>query len=132
MRLWSLSFVIFLRFALGIIYIDRVEVDSNPKFASIVVNFTHDAEGNSITNATITTLIDITKLLIYFKIKLAEDENDKTFRRQFVSSVVDAEKVVCGKQSNGIINRFFDAFVRSADKIFKIPLPSVSQHNLEL
>lgn len=125
MLLSCLLLVAFLQFSFCTIYIDRADVDSNPKYASISVNFIHDPEGNSVTNVTFTTFINVTKLMIYFKIKLAENDDDKEFRRQFVSSVVDSNKVFSGQQSNGIISRFFDAFKRSAASKFVTPLPSV-------
>lgn len=128
MLLSCLSLIAFLRFAICTIYIDRAVVDSNPKYAAIAVKFIHDPEGNSVTNVTFTTLINVTKLMIYFKIKLAENDDDKEFRRQFVSSVVDSNKVFSGQQSNGIISRFFDAFKRSAATRFITPLPSVGFH----
>lgn len=131
MRFSNWSFATFLQFSSCIVYIDRAVVDSNPKFVSMEVNFTHDDEGNSITNVTFTSLINVTKLLVYFKLKLAEDENDKDFKRLLVSSVLDIEKVFSGKQSNGIINRYFDALKQSADPRFKVPLPMVSRHNFK-
>lgn len=123
----TLLLVIFahVQIALGTIYIERAEIETNPKYATMKANFMHDLEGNSITNVTFTSYIRVTKLLIYFKIKLAESADDKEFRRQLVSSVVDANKVFSGQQSSGIISRYFNVFKKSADPRFKVPLPPV-------
>lgn len=122
----QLVFLYFLNFASCITYIDRVQVESDPAIATLVVNYTHDAKGNSITNATFTTFVTITKSLLYFKIKLAENEDDKKFKRLLISSVVDVDKVLQGFQSNVLISKFFAAFGTGMDKNFKHPLPPVS------
>lgn len=109
-----------------LLYIDRAEVESNPAVASMIINYTHDAKGNSVTNGTFTTFVTITKSLLYFKIKLAQDENDKEYKRQLISSVVDVDKVLRGFQSNPLISKFFAAFKRGMDLNFQHPLAPVS------
>lgn len=120
-----LSITFFVQAASCIIYINRVEIETNPAIGALIVNYTHDSKGNSIANATFTTFVTITKTLIYFKIKLAENEDDKKFKRLLISSVVDVDKVLQGFQSNMLISKFFAAFRTGMDANFKHPLPPV-------
>lgn len=120
-----LSITFFVQVASCIIYINRVEIETNPAIGALIVNYTHDSKGNSIANATFTTFVTITKTLIYFKIKLAENEDDKKFKRLLISSVVDVDKVLQGFQSNMLISKFFAAFRTGMNANFKHPLPPV-------
>lgn len=129
MWLFALLFPFLTNSANCILYIDRVEVESNPAVASMLVDYMHDAKGNSVTNATFTTFVTITKSLLYLKMKVAENENDKEFKRQLISSVVDVDKVLKGFQSNFLISRFFAAFRKGMDLNFQHPLAPVGSFN---
>lgn len=109
-----------------IVHIDRLEIESNPSIGSLVANYAHDEKGNSIINATFSNSVTIIKSLLYFKIKLAEDKNDKEFKRTLISSVLDVDKVLKGLQSNIVISRFFAVFKKGTDLKFKHPLAPVS------
>lgn len=109
-----------------IFHIDRAEIESNPSIGSLEVNYVHDVKGNSIINATFSNSVTITKSLLYFKMRVAEDKNDKEYKRQLISSVLDVDKVLKGFQSNIVISRFFAAFKKGMDLKFKHPLAPVS------
>lgn len=113
-----------------IVHVDRVEVESNPSIGSLVVNYIDDEKGNSIINATFSNTVTITKSLLYFKLKIAENDNDKDYKRQLISSVLDVDKVLKGFQSNIVISRFFAAFKKGMDLKFQHPLPPVSFDSL--
>lgn len=108
-----------------LLYIDRVEVESNPALVNSTLIYFHDATGNCVTTATFTTFFPITKMLLYIKIKFAEDRNDKEYKRQIVSSVVEIDKVLKGLQSNMFIIHFFQDIRNSMDFKFRLPLPPV-------
>lgn len=110
-----------------VFHIDRVEVESNPSIGSLLVDYIHDVKGNSIINATFTNSVTITKSLLYFKMRVAEDKNDKDFKRQMISSVLDVDKVLRGFQSNVVISRFFAVFKKGMDLKFHHPLAPVSK-----
>lgn len=107
-------------------YLNRTETGINPPIANISVDFTHDATGQCIVNATFVTFVTFTKFLIYFKISLPENNFDRDFKRVLVSSVVEVEKVLKGMQSNLIISAIFFALRSSADFEFEMPLPPVN------
>lgn len=77
----------------AVIYIDRSTLDFNKKIANLTTTYTHNEKGNSITNLTILTFKTITKMLLYVHVKLAEDENDREFKRSLLRTVVDVEKL---------------------------------------
>lgn len=117
------------------LYLNHTEVESNSETCNTTVDFYSDATGQCVVNGTFITFVTITKLRIYFKINIAEDQNDKEFRKVFLSSVFEVDKVFKGKQSNLIINAFFSAVRNSMAFEYKMPLPPVSmvacteQHN---
>lgn len=126
--MWLISKVLFFSFVPfinNLLYIDRVEFESNPALENSTLTFFHDAKGNSVTTATFTTFVTITKMLLYIKMKVAEDENDKDYKRQLVSSVLEIDKVLKGLQSNIFISHFFRDVQNSMDFKFQIPLPPV-------
>lgn len=111
------------------LYLNRTVVDFNPAFSSFSVNFGHDTTGQCVVNVTFISFVTITSLRVYFKINLAEDQFDKEFKKVFVSSVFELDKVFKGKQSNVFINVFFSAVKKAADFEFRIPLPPVIADN---
>lgn len=125
-KMWSNWVVLLtLPYACCLLYIDRVEFESNPDLENSTLTFFHDATGNSVTTATFTTFFPITKMMLYIKIKFAEDRNDKEYKRQIVSSVLDIDKVLKGLQSNTFISHFFQDVRNSMDFTFRLPLPPV-------
>lgn len=82
----------------GLLYIDNAVVDSNEAFGHVFVAYTHDKKGNAVTNVTFVTNVTATKLLLYIKINIAEDQKAAGFKREVVNTVVDAEKVLKGNQ----------------------------------
>lgn len=115
-----------------LIYIDHIDADGNSAIANYTISFTHDATGNSLSNATFITFVTITKMRIYVKIRLAEDQNDKEYKNQIVSSVVEIDKILKGWQSNRFIRHFFQDLQKSMGFRFEMPLRPVRlQENLK-
>lgn len=130
--MWLLSIILLssLSFGNGLLFIDRVEFESNPALENSTLTFFHDVTGNSVTTATFTTFVTITKMMLYIKLRLAEDKNDKEYKRQLVSSVIEIDKVLKGFQSNIFIKHFFEDVQNSMDFKFEIPLPPVRSNQL--
>lgn len=129
--MWSPTILVALlvRSASCYFYLNRTEIATNPPIANISVDFTHDATGQCVANATFVNFVTFTKFMIYFKISVPENKFDSDFKRVFVSSVVEVEKVLKGMQSNLIISAIFFALRNSADFEYRMPLPPVN--NLE-
>lgn len=115
---------------------NRAVVDFKPSLINVTLVYINNANGESFINVTFTTFITITRMKMYLKVNMAEDQNDKEYRKVLVSSVFDIEKVIKGMQSNFFINAIFSAIRNSMAFEFKLSLPPVSgyfsahRHNL--
>lgn len=119
----------FLAFTNGLIYIDRAIVESNPAVMNVTVDYSHNAKGNSETNANASLFVTITKALIYFKVKFPQDGNDVEYKREFISTVFDVTKSTGGVQSNIMTKNFFGDLYRAMDFEMKFPMAPVSGHD---
>lgn len=113
-------------FASAIMYIDHSTLDFNKQIGNATINYSHNDKGNSITNVTIVSFKTVTKILMYLKVKLAEDENDWECKREFVRTVVDVEKAVKGAQANFLIAAFMENLQRFTDFEVKLPFQPVN------
>lgn len=109
------------------VHVDRIEVDTNIQVCN--TSFTHydDPNGDGVVNGTFQNFKTITKIMFYTKMKIAEDQNDKEFRRVILSTVCDAEKMLNGMQGHLWLKSFADVIRRSLDFEFKTPFLPVSR-----
>lgn len=84
-----LIFLAFSKLCTGIVYIDRFTEETNPSVGSVSYSYTHDADGNCVANTTINLLVTITKVLIYIRMNLPEDHNDRNYRKEVVKTVIN-------------------------------------------
>lgn len=108
-----------------VVYINRVTKEVDSKFGDIKIVYTHNAKGDSVTNATFMTLCNITKMMVYMKLAVPENKNDREYKRELVRTVIDAEKIYKGSHSNFLVKIFFDCVLKYADFEFKLPLAPV-------
>lgn len=108
------------------IYINRYVLNTDLKICNASLTLKNNTSGELMVNATFRNFKTITKLLGYVKVMIAEDDNDRTFKREFLSTVFDAEKMVNGMQGNIILKRFGDIILKSLDFEFKAPFLPVS------
>lgn len=118
--LWSLSSVS------AVIYIDKTAQDSNMAVVNFSLTYTHDVHGNSVTNVTFETFATISKIMLYFTVKLADNQENAGVYRDLVKTVFDVEKMFKGSQANPIVKGYFDSLIRSMDFNLKFPFPPVS------
>lgn len=100
-------------------------MDFDEKLSNWSTSFITNSDNVSITNLTIEPFQTITKFLVYMKISLAEGENDRECKREFVRTVFDAEKATAGEQKNLIVRGFVGSLRKYMDFDFKMPLPPV-------
>lgn len=110
----------------GIVYIDKVIQESNPAVSKVSLTYTHDAKGNSLTNVTFETLTTISKIMVYFTLRIADDKNNTGVYRDLVKTVIDVEKLFQGSQANPIVKQYFEVILRGMNFTMKFPLPPVS------
>jgi hypothetical protein len=73
-------------------------------------------------NVTYDTLVAINKMWCYFTLKTPQDENDKTYQKEFLKSVVDVDKALQGNQINPIVSMIASSFLKAGQQDMKFPL----------
>jgi hypothetical protein len=76
-------------------------------------------------NMSFETLNVIVKLLVYVKIRIPENENDKNFRKEVVRTVVNVEKAMKGAHHSFFVGKIVETFANSCDREIKFPLKKV-------
>lgn len=113
---------------IGVVHIDRFTMQSNPAICDVAINYTHDARRNSIVDVNFTTFITVTSERIYVKARVPENENDWEFKREFLSTVVETEKIYRGMHSNPLLKIFCSDIFKSMEFDMKFPFPPVRGH----
>lgn len=108
------------------IYVNRIEIDSNSKIFTALFTSVDDENGDCVVNGTIQIFKTITKIVLYMKFMIAEDPNDKEYRRVLISTVCDAEKMFSGMQGNILLRAFAGKIRKSLDFELKPPFDPVS------
>lgn len=110
----------------GLIYIDKVAQDSNIEAENISISYTHDKAGNAVTNVTYETFVTISKVMLYFTLKITDTLENTGVSRDLIKTVIDLEKLLQGSQANPLMKAYFDNIIRSMNYTLKFPLPPVS------
>lgn len=109
----------------GLIYIDRHTLEFDKKFTNWNLSYTTGRDRNSVNNFTLQTFTTITKILIYFTCCVAEDSNDKEYRREVVRTVIDLGKLFKGFQGNPLLKGGIENLRKGLKSEFTFPLPPV-------
>lgn len=110
----------------SLVYIDRHRLEFNDKISNWSTSYVRLENGSSAINLTFTTFKTVKKMLIYLTLKVAEDGNDKEFRRVLVRTVIDVRKFFDGSQANPILRNIIKRLQESMDFRAKFPMPPVS------
>lgn len=110
----------------SLVYIDRHTLEFNEKISNWSTSYVRVENGSSMLNFTFTTFKTVKKMLIYLTLKVAEDSNDKEFRRVFVRTVIDLGRFLDGSQANPILRNVIKKLQQSMDFQAKFPIPPVS------
>lgn len=121
--LWSFSLVS------GFVYIDKIAQDANKAVVNFSLAYTHDEDGNSVTNVTYETFVTVSKMMLYFTLKVADNQENAGVYRELVKTVIDVEKLYQGSQANPIVKSYFENIKRSMNFTLKFPMPPVSVLN---
>lgn len=107
----------------SLVYIDRHKLEFNEKISNWSTSYIRVENGSSLINLTFTTFTTVKKMLIYLTLKVAEDSNDKEFRRVFVRTVIDVKRFFDGSQTNPILRSVIKNLQHSMDFRAKFPMP---------
>lgn len=84
-------------------------------------------------NITIDSYVVVGKGLVYLKIKVPENKNDKRFRKEWLKTVIDIEKAINGKFNNFLVSLWADEVFKKCEfsnkpckNALKFPLPKVN------
>lgn len=119
----ALAVLGFPAFCSCIIYIDRFTAETNKKYSNVTIAVRPDKDGNSVTNITATTFTTFLELRVYIKIIFKEDQE---YRREFLRTVINVEKLANDLQRNIILKSYMDSLKKLMDFEVKFPLKHVS------
>jgi hypothetical protein len=69
----------------------------------------------------------LSKMWVYFSMKLPQTATDKNYQREFAKSVVDVEKLMNGSHSNFAVSWFAGRFKECCIDEITFPMKKVSQ-----
>lgn len=116
----------------GLIYIDRHTLEFNEKISNFSTNYIRLQNGSSATNLTFISFKTVTKLLIYFTVKAAEDINDRHYRREFIRTVIDVGKFFKNSQTNPILRNIIEEIQQCMNFRASYPMAPVSKKQLKI
>lgn len=55
----------------GVLFIDRLTLDTNPAIVNVTVTYEHDVKRNAVDNVTFDVIVTVTKVLAYLEVRFA-------------------------------------------------------------
>lgn len=123
------SFILFWYFLpiiSGITFIDNVIVEPNLAYTNMSIAYTHNERGSSVSNLTFQSKVTILKILIYVKVRIAEDQSGSQYKRELLKTVIDLEKLFKGSQVNFLVKAYINNIEKFMDFKVKFPMKPVS------
>jgi hypothetical protein len=97
----------------------------NEKFLKFNYTLYNDEIHSYALDFTLNLLAAVTKLLVYVKIRIPEDEHDKNFSKEIIRTVVDVERTLNGTNRNLFVAKVAEGLSKGALKMLKFPLKKV-------
>lgn len=120
-------FLAFLHFAIAALHIDKFDLQGNDLYNSMNFSYYHDEKANAHVYFSLQTKAVANKMLIYVKVNLAENKDDRKMSREFLRTVIDFDKLVKGLYGNPMIRGFMKSLMKEVEGLnLKSPLPIVS------
>lgn len=110
----------------AVIYIDHHTLDWNRQLCNWSTSYTHNEKRNAIVNLTMQIPAPLTKFLVYLKVNLSQNKDDRSFKMEFMRTVFDGEKVASGAKKNFLVAAFVENPKKFMDFEIKFPLQPVS------
>lgn len=120
-----------LNFSIAVLHIDKVVHINNKLYNNINSSYYHDEKENVHVDYAIQTKAVASKMLVYVKVNLAENKDDRKFSREFLRTVIDFDKLIKGLYGNPLISNFMKNFMTQVDSLnLKSPLPIVGMKDI--
>lgn len=120
------AFCFFLVTIDGRLYLDRYTAEGNPLVTNLSVNCITDANQNVVTNVTFGNLVTFTRLMAYFSLKIAEDQNDREYKREYIKTLIDVGKMFKDSHANLFVKNYANSLRKFMDFEMNFPLKPVS------
>jgi hypothetical protein len=78
-------------------------------------------------NVTFENLAVVSKMWVYLKIRAPESDDDKSYQKIFLNTVVDLDKVLKGMQKNFIVSKIFECIFDASQNQLRLPLKKVRE-----
>lgn len=111
--------------ALAALHVDKLILAGNNLYNNLNYSYYHDERLNVHVNFEIKTKAVATKMLVYIKVNLAENTDDRKMSREFLRTVIDFDKLIKGLYGNPLISGFMRNMKEIEALHLKSPLPIV-------
>lgn len=117
-----------LNFAIAAFHLDKLVLTGNNIYNNMNYSYYHDQKGNLHLDFAIETKAVLGKMLVYVKVNLAENKDDRKMSREFLRTVIDFDKLIKGLYGNPLISAFMKNIMTQIDALnLRSPLPIVSK-----
>ena len=106
-------------------YIDRHKIDFDKKLINITFECFSDKVHDLVINLTIEHYVPLDNMVIYAKLNIPEDSDDRFFRKEVLKTVVNVGKLMNGVYGNPIIQAVFVRLIASRNSKPTFPITVV-------
>lgn len=112
---------------MGILYVEEYKIDYNPEVAKKPELVVSSSKTQSFAgNYTVELLKTVNKFKVYLFLNIAENENDREFRKEVMKTVIDSDKFFNGVYANPIVKYLVSTLFSSAQFELKLPFKPVT------
>lgn len=108
------------------IIIERISYDSNQKVGNLSINYANNGINDAVINVSFEVFVTILNMKVYLRVRLPEDENDRTFKRDLMKTTIDVGKLFSGNAGNFVIKGILENLLKSYDFEPKFPFQPVN------
>lgn len=109
-------------------YIEQLKLDFDKTLVSLNVDYLSDKIHDLVLNVTAIHFIELERMVIYIKLNIPEDKNDRQFQKQIIKTVVDVGKLMDGIYGNPVVKTVMDTFHEAIDFEPGLPTKVVRTH----
>lgn len=113
----------------AVINIDRYTLDCNKQFNNWSTTYTHNERRNAVVNLTIDLSQPLTRMLVYVKVNLAQNEHDHEYKWEFLRTAFSVDKMYKEPSKNFLVAAFIENLKKFMQFEAKFPLKPVSVDN---